>query len=313
MDTIQIGRFIAECRKEKGLTQEELAEKLGVTNRSISRWENGKTLPDYSLIESICRELGITICELFAAQHARPQNQAVLADYSMNQIFKEYTRMKNQRKVLGIILIIAVCILLARILLSGLVLTGVMAFELLAPTKRQEGVEKYDKAAYLEKYGGDLGSTLMIFPDSLDGKKEITFKSALKTGLFDTDGFILLECSMDPAEFEKEIKRLSSIQATVYFHEEEPVTNSIIYDEEIYPYPAYIASDGFDSTYEYALVDQEANRIIYLYISMPVITNLNYAKYLKKDLLAYTKAGMDSYSLYYHTFDGGQSYIFYRE
>ncbi len=47
MNQERIGKFIATCRKEKNLTQEELAEKLGVTSKSISRWENGKTMPDY--------------------------------------------------------------------------------------------------------------------------------------------------------------------------------------------------------------------------------------------------------------------------
>ena len=60
----KIGKFIAKMRKEKDLTQEQFAEKLGVSNRSISRWENGKTLPDISLFPSICEELGINITEL---------------------------------------------------------------------------------------------------------------------------------------------------------------------------------------------------------------------------------------------------------
>ena len=82
-----------------------------------------------------------------------------------------------------------------------------------------------------------------------------------------------------------------------------------MYDEESYPYPAYITLDGFDSTYEYALLDEEAHRIIYLYISYPSMTNLNYAKYLKKNPLSYTQSGLESYTLYHHTFDGGASYI----
>ena len=59
-----IGKFIAEKRKEKGMTQEQFAEKLGVTNRSISRWENGKTMPDYSLFQIICETLGVEISEI---------------------------------------------------------------------------------------------------------------------------------------------------------------------------------------------------------------------------------------------------------
>ena len=51
MEQDKIGRFIAECRKKQKLTQAQLAEKLGVTSKSISRWENGKTMPDVSLFE----------------------------------------------------------------------------------------------------------------------------------------------------------------------------------------------------------------------------------------------------------------------
>ncbi len=64
MTNERIGSFIAAVRKEKKLTQEQLAERLGVSNRSVSRWENGKTLPDLSLMEDICNVLDITISEL---------------------------------------------------------------------------------------------------------------------------------------------------------------------------------------------------------------------------------------------------------
>ena len=64
MDTKRIGAFLKELRKENGMTQEQFAEKLGVTNRSISRWENGKTMPDYSLFPIICETLGVEISEI---------------------------------------------------------------------------------------------------------------------------------------------------------------------------------------------------------------------------------------------------------
>lgn len=64
MDQEKIGRFIATCRKEQKLTQEQLAEKLGVTNRSISRWENGRTIPDLSLLPLLADELNVEISEL---------------------------------------------------------------------------------------------------------------------------------------------------------------------------------------------------------------------------------------------------------
>ncbi|MBO4681895.1 MAG: helix-turn-helix transcriptional regulator, partial [Clostridiales bacterium] len=50
MDQVKIGRFIAECRKAKGLTQAALAEKLGITDRAVSKWETGKSLPDASIM-----------------------------------------------------------------------------------------------------------------------------------------------------------------------------------------------------------------------------------------------------------------------
>lgn len=64
MNQEKIGTFIAELRKEKNMTQEQLAEKMGVTNKSISRWENGKTLPDLSMISLLAEELQVEISEL---------------------------------------------------------------------------------------------------------------------------------------------------------------------------------------------------------------------------------------------------------
>ena len=60
-----------------------------------------------------------------------------------------------------------------------LLFSGILAIEWLAPTKKKDGADNYEKTAYLEQYGGDLGSTLMIFPDSLEGKTDIKFKSGL--------------------------------------------------------------------------------------------------------------------------------------
>ncbi len=60
----QTGKFIAECRKQKGFTQAQLAEKLGITNRAVSKWETGNSIPDASLMLELCEILGITANEL---------------------------------------------------------------------------------------------------------------------------------------------------------------------------------------------------------------------------------------------------------
>ena len=68
MDQIKIGKFIAECRKKNNLTQMQLAEKLNITDRAISKWENGKTMPDSSIMLDLCNELKISVNELLSGE-----------------------------------------------------------------------------------------------------------------------------------------------------------------------------------------------------------------------------------------------------
>lgn len=68
MDQIKIGRFIAECRKKKNLTQMQLAEKLNITDRAISKWKNGKGMPDSSIMLDLCKELQISVNELLSGE-----------------------------------------------------------------------------------------------------------------------------------------------------------------------------------------------------------------------------------------------------
>lgn len=74
MNLEKIGKFIALNRKNKGLTQEQLAEKLGVTNKTISRWETGKYMPDLSLLKPLSEELGITLNELLSGEKIEKDN-----------------------------------------------------------------------------------------------------------------------------------------------------------------------------------------------------------------------------------------------
>ena len=64
MDQIKIGKFIAAKRREQGLTQAELAERLSITDRAISKWENGRSMPDSSIMLSLCKELKISVTDL---------------------------------------------------------------------------------------------------------------------------------------------------------------------------------------------------------------------------------------------------------
>ena len=68
MDQIKIGSFIAECRKKQGLTQMQLAEKIGITDRAVSKWETGRSLPDSSIMLELCGLLGISVNDLLCGE-----------------------------------------------------------------------------------------------------------------------------------------------------------------------------------------------------------------------------------------------------
>ena len=68
MEQEKIGKFIAECRKKKNLTQMQLAEKLNITDRAISKWETGKGMPDSSIMLELCNELDISVNELLSGE-----------------------------------------------------------------------------------------------------------------------------------------------------------------------------------------------------------------------------------------------------
>ncbi len=68
MDQVKIGKFIAQMRKEKGLTQAQLAEKVGVSDRAVSKWETGRAMPDSSIMIDVCDAIGISVTELLSGE-----------------------------------------------------------------------------------------------------------------------------------------------------------------------------------------------------------------------------------------------------
>ena len=107
MDQIKIGRFIAERRKEKKLTQAQLAEKLGITDRAVSKWETGKSLPDASIMLELCRELGITVNDLLCGEVVSMTNYDEKAEKTMLELVKEKEqadkRLLTMEIVIGIV------------------------------------------------------------------------------------------------------------------------------------------------------------------------------------------------------------------
>ena len=88
MNQIEIGKFIAECRKSKNMTQNQLAEMLNTTNKYVSKWENGICLPDASLYEPLCDILDITINELYAGQKIKDEDYKKMADANLLRMLK---------------------------------------------------------------------------------------------------------------------------------------------------------------------------------------------------------------------------------
>ena len=89
MDQVKIGKFIAKCRKEKNMTQAELAEKLNITDRAISKWETGKGMPDSSIMLDLCNELNITVNELLSGEMIKMENYDRKAEENFIKLQKE--------------------------------------------------------------------------------------------------------------------------------------------------------------------------------------------------------------------------------
>lgn len=118
MDQVKIGEFILSLRKEKGYTQQELAEILNVSNKSISRWENGKTMPDLSLIPELCKVLGISINELFCGERLNSDEYQKKLE---ENIIINMDLLKKKIKKISKILILTILVMFI-LVFSGLIL-----------------------------------------------------------------------------------------------------------------------------------------------------------------------------------------------
>lgn len=108
MDQVKIGKLIAECRKAKKLTQVQFANLLGVTDKSVSKWENGICLPDVSLYKEICKILDITLNEFFSGERLTDETFKEVADNNLLSVLEnsaftlkdriEYFKNKWQRE-----------------------------------------------------------------------------------------------------------------------------------------------------------------------------------------------------------------------
>ena len=107
MNQTAIGSYIARKRKEQNLTQEQLAEQLGVSNKTISKWENGKCMPDYSIIEQLCKELSVTLPELMDGEDAAEDSVRVYDDEQILDLLRRTQELERQKGILyGVLLVV---------------------------------------------------------------------------------------------------------------------------------------------------------------------------------------------------------------
>ncbi len=120
MDQIKIGKFIQNKRKEKNITQQELAEILNITDRAISKWENGKCMPDVGIMQELCEILNITINDLFSGEVVNMKD----TEKKLEENLLEMTKLKEEKDRQLLSLEIFIGVISSVILLGSVLLVG---------------------------------------------------------------------------------------------------------------------------------------------------------------------------------------------
>jgi len=121
MDQIKIGKFIASCRKDKGMTQAFLAEKLGISDRAVSKWETGKSLPDAGIMLDLCELLDINVNELLSGEKIMSEGYNKIAEENLLDMRREVD--EKNRQLLNFEIFMG-----SPAILAGFVLCGVTAY-----------------------------------------------------------------------------------------------------------------------------------------------------------------------------------------
>ena len=123
MDQIKIGKFIAECRKKENLTQAQLAEKLNITDRAVSKWENGRAMPDSSIMLSLCEILKISVNDLLNGEEITMENNNQKNEELLLGLAKEFEQ-KNKIiwKSMWTIMIVSIVALITGLFIAAFVI-----------------------------------------------------------------------------------------------------------------------------------------------------------------------------------------------
>lgn len=277
MDQNKIGKFIAERRKLKNMTQEELAVKLNVTDRAISKWECGRGLPDVSILESLSNNLGITVNELLKGEKIETNNIVKEYDKNIVNILKEYKRIKKVKNVLKIILVV----LLALIIRMFIAIYTPYILSNFSKIEVYDDIDNYNNyfgSGAREVFKNKWGMDEEIFPNKITDNMSVVDFKMVYYDPWDAQYLSYLEVVYDKINYQKEVDRLKKYKSTKYL--------------------GYYGVTGFNDNYDllaiyadsyngfvYALTNNK-NKIIYVeLIFCNYFMDIDYKKYIKNEYL----------------------------
>ena len=120
MDQVKIGQFIAQLRKEKKLTQRQLADKFLISDKTVSKWECGKGLPEVSLMLPLCEELGISVNELLSGEKIPEKDYREKAEENIMELVREREENKKKLVIEAVVACMGVLTLVLCVMLAGL-------------------------------------------------------------------------------------------------------------------------------------------------------------------------------------------------
>lgn len=132
MNQIETGKFIAACRREKNLTQAQLAEQLGITDRAVSKWETGRCLPDSSIMLELCRILGITVNELLSGEEINVDDYQKKADENLITLKKKNENNMKLRALISIVFTLAMVIGIAVCFICDVAISGRLTWSIIS-------------------------------------------------------------------------------------------------------------------------------------------------------------------------------------
>lgn len=277
MDQERIGRFIADLRKEKGMTQEQFAEVIGVSSKTVSRWENGRNMPDYSVLEDLTGELGITVNELIRGE--RIVKDAIIQEYDKNlvSVLKEYKRMKRTKNIiLFLLLALAGWVFwLAMVLYLPYLISSHAEVEISAElTEYQNQIGPDAEKKYRSKWDMDES----IFPQQITDEMKVQDYQMVYYDPWDAQYLAYLVADYEEEAYESELKRLKAYPSTEYkgYYGVSGFTSHEL---------LAIYADG-NHGFVYALGDEGSRRIIYVEIIFcNYFMDLDYQRYIAAEYL----------------------------